>query len=120
MQASPSWGEYFGVMSQSVATATAATEVEVTVVTHQQRFERLKLDTTDWSSLEQPVLYIPLHRHLHKGMNKISLCATSVSQAPVLMFACASDGNEVPSFCALHSTITELKGQGRARAQIAK
>lgn len=74
---SPPWGEYFGVVSQSVATATAATEVEVTVVTGQRPLEALQQGSAEWDSLLQNVTYVPQRRQLRNGENKFQLCGSS-------------------------------------------
>lgn len=73
MQVNPPWGDYFGVVSQSVTTAIAATEVEVTVVTDQQLFEIFKQGNAEWNSLQHPVLYKPERTQLHNGENKVKL-----------------------------------------------
>lgn len=76
VQVSPPWGDYFGVVSQSVATATAATEVEVTVVTDQQMLNKIRQGNSDWDSLQQLGTYIPRRKQLLNGENKLQLCGS--------------------------------------------
>jgi hypothetical protein len=78
-QMHPPWGEYFGVVSQSVATASAATEVEVTIVTVLQdpeEFTPAALQHNLTWKLQMP-LYQPEPLELAYGTNYLQMCGPS-------------------------------------------
>lgn len=87
LQKRPPWGEYFGVVSQGVKSAAAATEVEVTVVTMLQSdplHKPLALEQNVSRTQLEP-MYQPMHLELFHGENDVPMCATAAFCIPLLL-----------------------------------
>jgi hypothetical protein len=98
VQIGPPWGDYFGVVSQSVATSAAATEVEVTVSANPQLLEKVRQGNTEWDSMQQLVLYTLQQKQLYNGENRIQLYGAPVHisstvqvSVRVFVYACESE-----------------------------
>lgn len=113
VQVHPPWGVYFGVVSQSVTTATARSEVEVTVVTDQQMFEKVAQGDTNGDLLQQHVLYVQQHKQLHDGENTIQLYVSLLTVQKVSIFC---EALRPTAYSVPYQELIEFAGRGTTKS----